>query len=51
MAMNAAAVWCTATVLAAIERHRADALLALQTSPCPPLPPDLARPAPNDCWS
>lgn len=45
------AVWCTATVLAAIERHRAEALLALQTTPCPPLPADLIRPAPNERWS
>lgn len=45
------AVWCTATVLAAIERHRAEALLALQASPCPQLPADLIRPAPNERWS
>lgn len=45
------AVWCTDTVLAAIERHRAEALLALQTAPCPPLPADMIRPAPNERWS
>lgn len=37
--------------LAAIEQHRAEALLALRATLCPPLPPDLIRPAPNERWS